>query len=91
MAPCVSRTLAHIAREGEDPVRFTIDDMQRQDWAQVRAIYGEGLATGLAAFMTAPPRWPVWDKGHLPLGRTVARGSEGRILGWSALAPVPDN
>ena len=43
---------------------FTIAEMRRRDWSQVRAIYGEGLATGLAAFMTAPPKmaglgWPL--------------------------------
>lgn len=38
-------------------MNFTIQDMQRNDWTQVRAIYGEGLATGLAAFVTAPPKW----------------------------------
>ncbi len=70
---------------------FAIEEMQRPDWSQVRAIYGEGLATGLAAFMMTPSVWKVWDAGHLSLGRTVARDENGRILGWSALAPVPDN
>lgn len=70
---------------------FTISPMQRNDWPQVRAIYGEGLATGLAAFFTTPPRWPDWDAGHLKFGRMVARAADSNILGWSALAPVPDN
>lgn len=70
---------------------FVIEEMQRQDWRQVRAIYGEGLATGLAAFMLTPPVWKVWDTGHLALGRIVARDEKGAVLGWSALAPVPDN
>lgn len=70
---------------------FEVEEMRRTDWSQVRAIYGEGLKTGLAAFMTAPPVWKVWDKGHLLLGRTVARDENACILGWSALAPVPDN
>ncbi len=70
---------------------YVIEEMQRRDWSQVRAIYGEGLASGIAAFMLAPPVWKVWDEGHLSLGRTVARDSTGRVLGWSALAPVPDN
>ena len=69
---------------------FVIADMRRRDWSQVRAIYGEGLATGLAAFMTAPPKWPEWDGHYLNLGRTVARDSNDRVLGWSAIAPVPD-
>lgn len=68
-----------------------IEEMQRRDWPQVRAIYGEGLATGLAAFMLTPPRWAAWNARYLDFGRTVARGADGRVLGWSALAPVPDN
>mgnify|MGYP006919307977 CR=1 FL=1 len=71
-------------------MRFAIDAMRRSDWKQVRAIYREGLATGLAAFMLAPPGWKVWDSGHLTIGRLVARTDEAAIAGWSALAPVPD-
>jgi L-amino acid N-acyltransferase YncA len=71
-----------------------IDDMQRDDWETVRAIYREGLATGLAAFMLNPPSWKAWDSGHLTIGRLVARtgddGGDGTIAGWAALAPVPD-
>lgn len=71
-------------------MHYVIDKMQRQDWPQVRAIYGEGLATGLAAFTKTPPKWPAWDAGHLDFARTVARDAAGDILGWSALSPVPD-
>ena len=67
---------------------FTIDEMRRGDWSRVRAIYGEGLATGLAAFMLNPPKWTAWDAAHLPFGRFVARGGDGAILGWAALTPV---
>ena len=71
-----------------------LQDMRREDWKQVRDLYAEGLATGLAAFMTTPPGWTDWDDGHLEIGRLVARASEddgdGKILGWAALAPVPD-
>ena len=69
---------------------FAIDDMARDDWRQVRAIYRQGLATGLAAFMLHPPGWKAWDRDHLTVGRLVARASEDAIIGWSALAPVPD-
>ena len=72
-------------------MEFYIDAMQRKDWAQVRTIYGEGLATGLAAFMSVPPQWRDWDAGHLTFARSVARDRDNRVLGWSALAPVPDN
>ena len=66
---------------------FEIEQMTRLDWAKVRAIYAEGLATGLAAFLVHPPIWNIWDAGHLPFGRLVAR-QDRAILGWAALAPV---
>jgi phosphinothricin acetyltransferase len=69
---------------------FTIDQMSQSDWAGVRKIYAEGLATGLASFATTPPSWKEWDKGHLKLGRLVARINTGALSGWAALAPVPD-
>lgn len=76
-------------------MEITVDDMRRENWREVRAIYAEGLASGLAAFMLAPPVWKIWDEGHLNLGRTVARfntaDNDGAIVGWSALAPAPDN
>ena len=68
---------------------FSIDDMQTLDWARVRAIYAEGLATGMAAFMSTPPIWRAWDASHFPFGRLVAR-RDGQVLGWSALARVAD-
>ncbi len=67
----------------------TLDDMQTLDWARVRSIYAEGLATGLAAFMTTPPIWNSWDASHFPFGRLVAR-RERKIAGWAALARVAD-
>lgn len=69
---------------------IAIEPMQPADWSAVRAIYAEGLATGLAAFVRQPPLWKDWDAGHLALGRAVAR--DGRdIVGWAALAPVADS
>jgi phosphinothricin acetyltransferase len=70
---------------------IAIGEMRREDWSKVKAIYAQGLDTGLAAFMIKPPVWKVWDARHLLLGRAVARDGQGHILGWAALAPVPDN
>ena len=70
---------------------FSIETMHRKDWVQVKAIYAEGLATGLAAFMLAPPIWKDWHADHLKVGRLIARNQTGEVLGWAALAPVPDN
>ena len=71
-------------------MEFTLDDMHKVDWAQVKSIYAAGLNTGMAAFSLAPPKWQDWNSGHLILGRIVARDTQGRVLGWSALAPAPD-
>lgn len=71
-------------------MKFTVEAMQASDWPEVRRIYAEGLRTGLAAFAASAPQWENWDRGHLQTGRLVARDSEGRVSGWSALSPVPD-
>ena len=69
---------------------IAIDVMNSNDWPSVRSIYAEGLATGLAAFTTVPPSWVEWDEEHFSFGRLVARQDQ-EILGWSALAPVPNS
>lgn len=56
----------------------------------MRALYAEGLATGIATFMTAAARWEAWDEGHLTIGRLVARTEDEKVIGWAALAHVPD-
>jgi L-amino acid N-acyltransferase YncA len=65
----------------------TIDPMTPADWDAVRAIYLEGIATGLATFETAAPPWADWDAAHHPFGRLVARVGDA-VVGWAALAPV---
>ena len=69
---------------------YSIEDMSPADRDAVRALYAEGLATGLAAFATDAPDWDEWDSGHLEIGRLVARAADGTVAGWVALAPVPD-
>lgn len=61
--------------------------MRERDWPAVRAIYQEGIATGQATFETAAPEWEVWDAGHRPDCRLVARQGE-QVIGWAALSPV---
>jgi L-amino acid N-acyltransferase YncA len=36
-----------------------------------------------------PDDWPAWDAAHLAEHRLVAR-LDGRVVGWTALAPVSD-
>jgi phosphinothricin acetyltransferase len=61
--------------------------MQPGDWAQVAAIYREGIATGHATFETAVPTYEQWDRAHLDVARLVARQGE-TLAGWAALASV---
>ncbi len=70
------------------PVRdVNVDAMVAADWANVSAIYLEGIATGNATFETLAPTWDEWDRAHLPFARVVAR--QGRtIAGWAALSRV---
>jgi phosphinothricin acetyltransferase len=69
--------------------RMEIEPLVAGDWPAVRAIYQAGIATGEATFETAAPDWQAWDAGHLADHRLVARHG-GRVLGWTALAPVSD-
>src|SRR4029453_704978 len=61
--------------------------MQPTDWAAVRSIFEEGIATGHATFEPEAPSWELWDARHHLFGRLVA--VEGDIIaGWTALGPV---
>ena len=71
-------------------MKAMIETMQRDDWPMVRAIYGEGLAGGLAAFTLTPPKWPEWNRDHLAFGRLVTRDAAGDVCGWAALSHVSD-
>jgi phosphinothricin acetyltransferase len=66
---------------------FFIDDLQPDDWPAVRAIYLDGIASGLATFETEAPPWEQWDAAHHPFARLAARDG-GAVLCWAALAPV---
>ncbi len=63
-----------------------IEPMTAEDWPDVRAIYEEGMATGLGTFETVAPTWEQWDAARLPHSRLVAR--ERAVLGWAALSPI---
>jgi len=64
--------------------------MQGSDWPAVQAIYREGLNTGVAAFVQNPPSWKAFDDGHLKIGRIIAIDADRTVIGWAALAAVPD-
>jgi L-amino acid N-acyltransferase YncA len=61
--------------------------MATDDWPTVKAIYAEGIATGLATFETSAPRWEDWDDAYLAEHRLVAE-QDGEVVGWAALLPT---
>ncbi len=67
---------------------YTIETMLPSDWEQVRTIYLQGIATGLATFEQSAPDWPAWDAARLPAPRLVVRREDGSLAGWAALSPV---
>ncbi len=68
-------------------MRIEVAAMTPSDWPWVRAIYREGIATGNATFERTAPEWDLWDAGHLPVCRLVARAAS-RPVGWAALSRV---
>jgi phosphinothricin acetyltransferase len=64
---------------------FEINRLTKRHWPQVRAIYQEGIATGLATFETTVPSWERWSGGHLSCCRLVAEEKEA-VKGWAALS-----
>jgi L-amino acid N-acyltransferase YncA len=68
-------------------INFQIDSLIPSDWEQIREIYLQGIASGMATFETDAPPWERWDVGHHPFSRLGAR-QDGQLLGWAALMPV---
>ncbi len=65
----------------------SVESFVEADWPEVRSIYLEGIATGVATFETEAPSWEKWDAGHLAKPRLKAV-SGGTMAGWTALSPV---
>ncbi|WP_181779199.1 helix-turn-helix domain-containing GNAT family N-acetyltransferase [Pseudonocardia pini] len=66
------------------PADVTVRALEPGDWADVRRIYAEGIATGHATFETEVPERRELDRKWLPGHRWVAE-VDGRIAGWTAL------
>jgi L-amino acid N-acyltransferase YncA len=66
-------------------LELRIRDLRPDDWAEVAAIYRDGMRGGMATFETEVPQWDAWHEAH-PL-RVVADVDE-RVIGWAAAAPV---
>lgn len=66
-----------------EPAAVAVRALEPGDWAAVRRIYGEGIATGLATFETAVPSRASLDARWLPDHRWVAE-LDGEVVGWTA-------
>lgn len=69
------------------PADVTVRALEPGDWAAVRHIYGEGIATGIATFETTVPSRASLDAKWLPEHRWVAE-LDGQVVGWTAASPV---
>jgi len=69
---------------------ITIRSYKSTDWPQVRKIYAEGIATGVATFETEPKPQSKWENNSLPGSQIVAEAADGRVTGWALLWPVSD-
>jgi len=63
----------------------TVRDLREEDWPAVRAIYLDGIRSGLASFETEAPSWEDWDAAHTL--RLVADWND-EVIGWVAAGPV---
>jgi L-amino acid N-acyltransferase YncA/DNA-binding transcriptional ArsR family regulator len=69
------------------PADVMVRAMESDDWAAVRRIYSEGIATGHATFDTTVPDRRTLDHGWLPQQRWVAE-IDGQVVGWAAATPA---
>lgn len=69
------------------PADVAVRALADADWADVRRVYAEGIATGLATFDTTVPSRASLDAKWLPAHRWVAE-VDGRVAGWTAAFPV---
>jgi phosphinothricin acetyltransferase len=66
--------------------QLRIDPMTPEDWPEVRRIYEEGIATGIATLERGAPDWSHFDHSHRHDCRLAARDQPaGPVLGWTAL------
>ncbi len=65
----------------------TVRALEWRDWPDVRRIYAEGMATGIATFETEVPEQAVLDGKWLAGHRWVAELHD-RVVGWGAATAV---
>src|SRR4051794_8034499 len=69
------------------PADVTVRALEPGDWADVRRIYAEGIATGNATFETDVPDRRTLDHAWLPDHRWAAE-IDGQVVGWAAARAV---
>lgn len=69
------------------PSDVSVRALRPDDWAAVRRIYGEGIATGIATFETTVPTRANLDAKWLPDHRWIAE-IDGAVVGWTAASPT---
>lgn len=68
---------------------LTFTPLTETDWPDVRRIYAEGIATGIATFESAPPEtWADFIKSKIPDCCLGARNGSGELIGWAVLIPI---
>ncbi|HEV7163691.1 MAG TPA: GNAT family N-acetyltransferase [Solirubrobacteraceae bacterium] len=65
-----------------------LEPLTAADWPAAAHIYEAGIATGNATFEAAAPSWEEWSGKRAGCPAMLARGEDGEMLGWAALAPV---
>lgn len=71
------------------PADVSVRALTSGDWADVRRIYAEGIATGDATFETEVPSRKALEAKWLPGHRWVAE-FDGQVVGWAAASPVSE-
>jgi phosphinothricin acetyltransferase len=66
-------------------LELQVRDLRPDDWAEVAAIYRDGMRGGMATFETEVPPRERWFAEHTI--RVVAELDE-RVVGWAALGPT---
>ncbi len=59
--------------------------MTEADYAEVKAIFQQGIASGNATFQPTAPSWDEWNRAKLEDCRLVATDDQS-VIGWAALA-----
>lgn len=88
-ADAVMGMLGPRPRPRDRPADVTVRALEPHDWADVRRIHAEGIATGDATFETEVPDRRSLDGAWLAGHRWVVE-VDGRVAGWAAARAVSD-